>query len=125
MCDSPGLVFPVGARSTGRDVPPRAVYECCGLYPIRASARVLLAVRLLAETLELERLYNIREEDREGDDDPLSPLALCAALAVKRGYTLRRGGARRHRAGLEVLRDCVDGALCLAFAPPPPEAGAE
>ena len=66
------------------------------------------------------------DELRSSDDDPLSPLALCAALAVKRGYTLRRGGAPDvHRAGLEVLRDCVDGALCLAFAPPPPEASAE
>ena len=106
--------------------PPRAVYECCGLYPIAQVRESFSAVRLLAETLELERLYNIREEDREGDDDPLSPLAMCAALAVKRGYTLRRGGAPDvHRAGLEVLRDCVDGALCLAFAPPPPEASAE
>ena len=127
VCDSPGLVFPVGgALTTSRDVPPRAVYECCGLYPIAQVRESFSAVRLLAETLELERLYNIREEDREGDDDPLSPLALCAALAVKRGYTLRRGGAPDvHRAGLEVLRDCVDGALCLAFAPPPPEASAE
>ena len=27
-------------------------------------------------------------------------------------------GAGTHRAALEVLRDCVDGLLCLSFAPP-------
>ena len=41
-----------------------------------------------------------------------------------RGYRLARGrGALDvHRAGLEVLRDCVDGAVCLAFVDPPPAA---
>ena len=50
-----------------------------------------------------------------------SPIDLFAASTPQGG-----GGAPDvHRAGLEVLRDCVDGALCLAFAPPPPEASAE
>ena len=46
--------------------------------------------------------------------------AFYAALAMKKGYRLNRGrGAPDvHRAGLEVLRDAVDGVVCLAFLPP-------
>ena len=32
------------------------------------------------------------------------------------------GALDAHRAGLEILRDCVDGVVCLAFAPPEGEA---
>ena len=53
----------------------------------------------------------------------VSPLNFCLALAEKRGYRLARGrGALDgHRAGLEILRDTIDGAVCLAFAPPDEE----
>ena len=30
-----------------------------------------------------------------------------------------RGAPDPHRAGLEILKDTIDGALCLTFAPPP------
>ena len=71
---------------------------------------------------------SLRPADFDGEslDDELSPYGFCAALAEKRGFRLSRGrGALDvHRAGLEVLKDCVDGACCLAFAPPPPPPGA-
>ena len=77
------------------------------------------AVRLLAHSIDLGRVYNLREIDFEDPDDR-SPLGFCMALADKRGYHLKGGkGCDAHRAGLEVLRDCVDGAVCLAFRPPP------
>lgn len=72
----------------------------------------------------MERLYNVRL-DEEDYGARWSPLALCGAIADKKGYKASgRGGAPDfHRAGLEVLRDTVDGFVLLAFAPPAPEAG--
>ena len=48
-----------------------------------------------------------------------SAFAICEALSEKRGYTLSRGGGAPdvHRAGLEIIRDCVDGIVCLCFHP--------
>ena len=73
--------------------------------------------------LDLPQLYGLSAFDlRNHWEEPgeLSPLGFCDALALKRGYRINRGkgGADTHRAGLEVLRDCVDGLLCLAFAAP-------
>jgi ribosome biogenesis GTPase A len=132
ICDSPGLVFPVAANERTEPAPggaadsvvglsasPRAMYECCGLFPIAQIREPFSAVRLLAKGLDLLRMYNLRAQDLDDGDD-LSPLGLCMALAERKGYRLARGrGALDpHRAGLEVLRDCVDGAVCLAFHPP-------
>ena len=148
LCDSPGLVFPVAANGCAvvpggsggsgggggsggdaasklDDISPRAVYECCGLFPIAQGREPFSAIRLLWHAIDLPRLYNLTARDL--DDEPLeelSPLGFCAALAERKGYRLARGrGALDvHRAGLEVLRDCVDGAVCLAFVDPPPAA---
>jgi len=112
------------AASTGEDnVAPRHIYECCGLYPIAQIREPFSAIRLLGEQLDLPKLYGLQARDAEEADESLeslSPLGFCIALAAKKGYRLSRGrGAPDpHRAGLEVLRDAVDGALCLAFAPP-------
>ncbi|EOD19407.1 hypothetical protein EMIHUDRAFT_242840 [Emiliania huxleyi CCMP1516] len=127
ICDSPGLVFPVaGVRVHGVDASARAVYECCGLFPIAQVREALSAVRLLWHALDLPRMYNLRPAELDDDEDELSPFGFCAALAERKGYRLARGrGALDiHRAGLEVLKDCVDGAVCLAFAPPAPAAAA-
>ena len=50
-----------------------------------------------------------------------SALALCEALGDKRGYMVSRGGGAPdvHRAGLEIIRDCVDGIVCLCFSSAP------
>ena len=124
ICDSPGLVFPVaGALVLGRDVSPRAVYECCGLFPIAQIREPFSAVRLLSHSLDLVQMYNLHPQatamaDEEGGQ--LSPLGFCLALAERKGYAIARGKGSLdpHRAGLEVLKDCVDGAVCLAFVPP-------
>ena len=80
------------------------------------------AVRLLFSSLDLLRLYNVKPSELDDEDEEsLSPLGFCLTLADKKGYQIARGrGAHDpHRAGLEILKDCVDGAVCLAFAPPP------
>jgi hypothetical protein len=82
-------------------------------------------VRLLSHSLDLVQMYNLHPQaaamaDEEGGQ--LSPHGFCLALAERKGYAIARGkGALDpHRAGLEVLKDCVDGAVCLAFVPPEP-----
>jgi hypothetical protein len=77
-------------------------------------------VRLLVSAVDLFRMYGLRPEELTENED-FSPRGFCTALAEKKGYRLSRGrGALdEHRAGLEILKDCVDGALCLAFCPPP------
>ena len=67
-------------------------------------------------------MYNLQAhiDEEDGGGEGVSPLGFCVALAERKGFRLSRGrgAADPHRAGLEVLRDCVDGAVCLAFSPP-------
>jgi ribosome biogenesis GTPase A len=124
VCDSPGLVFPVaGALVRGVNVGARAVYEACGLFPIAQIRETYSAVRLLHASQDLIAAYGLQHAPDLRDEpvETLSPHLFCTALAERKGYRIARGkGALDlHRAGLEVLKDCVDGALCLAFDPPP------
>ncbi|GAB5372633.1 hypothetical protein AAMO2058_001681700 [Amorphochlora amoebiformis] len=107
VVDCPGLVFPRPA--------PRHLTELMGLYPIAQIRETYSAVRFLAQRLKLEKLYGLRKPDWYDEDDPWTPLMICEALGEKKGYDLTRGGA--HRVGLEILKDCTDGALLLAFHP--------
>lgn len=123
VCDSPGLVFPLaGALVSGVAVSARAVYEASGLFPIAQVRETYSAVRLLHASQDLVRLYNLQssQELREEAEEDVSPLLFCMALAERRGYRIARGKGSLdpHRAGLEVLKDCVDGAILLAFDPP-------
>ena len=116
------VVSSSAANAVGVDASPRAIYECCGLFPIAQVREAYSAVRLLHLGVDLMRIYNLRPQDLDDDgDEPPSPMGFCMALAQRKGYRIARGkGALDpHRAGLEVLKDCVDGACCLAFSPPP------
>lgn len=110
VMDCPGLVFPMKQ--------PRHIMELCGLYPIAQIRETMSAIRFLAENLELERLYNLKIPDWY-DEQKWSPMAICEALAEKKGYSLSRscGAPDIHRAGLEIIRDCIDGIVCLTFNP--------
>jgi len=123
ICDSPGLVFPVaGALVDGVDVGARAVYESCGLFPLAQIREPYSAIRLLHASQDLIQAFGLQHspELRDEAESDLSPYLFATALAERRGYRIARGrGALDlHRAGLEVLRDCIDGAICLAFDPP-------
>ena len=111
VMDCPGLIFPMKQ--------PRYILELCGLYPIAQIRETMSAIRFLVEHIELERLYVLTVPDWY-DEGEWSPLAICEALGDKRGYMLSRGGGAPdvHRAGLEIIRDCVDGIVCLCFHPP-------
>ena len=108
----------------GVNVGARAVYEACGLFPIAQIRETYSAVRLLHASQDLIAAYGLQHSPdlRDEPAESLSPHLFCTALAERKGYRIARGkGALDlHRAGLEVLKDCVDGALCLAFDPPPP-----
>ncbi|GBG29529.1 Guanine nucleotide-binding protein-like 1 [Hondaea fermentalgiana] len=115
ICDSPGLIFPVVWRH--ESLVPRHVYECSGLYPIPQIRETFSAIRLIAETIALEVLYNLKL-DIDDYGEVWSPYAILGSFADKNGYTIDGGGPDFHRAGLEILRDTVDGLVLLAFDPP-------
>jgi len=77
---------------------------------------------VLAERVALEKLYNLKVPDYHQDPPTLfewSSYAICEAFAIKRGYFLARTGAPDvHRAGLEILKDCLDGKIVLSWRPP-------
>ena len=57
-------------------------------------------------SMQIREVVGITEEEFE-------------ALAEKKGYMLSRGGAPDiQRAGLEIIKDIVDGVVCMRFDPP-------
>lgn len=112
--------------------------ECCGVVPLAQVREPYTAARLLGEQLPLERMYGIHtmmpgrqaqpvsKADRAigaptggGDDEVLSPLWLCEALATKRGrFLARTGRPDAHAAGREILYDAQDGVLPVWWLPP-------
>ena len=116
ICDCPGLVFPY----TGV---PRFMQELSGLYPYAQVREPLSAVRFLSEHIPLEEILDLKARTEEFDgyieDVPWTPFSICEAYAEKRNYkTDQRGRPDQHRAGVELIRDSVDGILPLFFYPP-------
>ncbi|CAK4673429.1 hypothetical protein LEN26_000040 [Aphanomyces euteiches] len=116
ICDCPGLVFPFAGV-------PKHMQELCGLFPYSQTREPYSAVRFLAEHVPLETILNLtpRMQEFDGYMEPLewSAWTLCEAYAEKKGYkTDRRGRPDHHRAGAEMIRDCMDGVLPLFFYPP-------
>ena len=111
LIDCPGLIFPLEQ--------PRFIGEVMGLYPIAQIREPFSAIRIVYEYLQLDRLYNVKKPDWYDACDTWSPEMLCEALAEKKGYMLSRGGAPDiQRAGLEIMKDIVDGVVCMRFNPP-------
>eukprot|EP01132_Coremiostelium_polycephalum_P005408 gene5408-6745_t len=109
LCDCPGLVFPALDR-------PKPLQILCGLFPIAQVREPYSAIRYLSERVPLEKVYGLTNP-YEGE--PWSPLSICEAFALKRGYLIAKSGRPDpHRAGLEILRDCVDGNIVISWPPP-------
>jgi len=123
LVDSPGLIYAMAWEGSEALAAPRQLFEVSGLYPIPQIRETFSAVRLLAEHVPLEALYGLALDADEYSEE-WSPYALCGAFADKRGYTVEGGGPDLHRAGLEIIRDCVDGFVLLAFLPPKPQLAA-
>ena len=123
LCDSPGLVFPIIFRPPGPDpclTKPRHVYELFGIFPTPQIRETFSAIRFLLERLDLCRLYNLRIDPGDVEDvSKISPYEFLGFLADKKGYHVTRGGEPdMHRAGLEIIKDTVDGVVLVAFLPP-------
>lgn len=96
---------------------------------------VFSAIRYLAERVPIEQIYNLNPP---ANGSPWSPYLLLEAYAVKRGYHLtlcsscilhvrsiylivqryreaKTGQADCHRAGGDILRDCLDGRIFFYY----------
>eukprot|EP01113_Clastostelium_recurvatum_P042624 TRINITY_DN6919_c0_g1_i5.p1 TRINITY_DN6919_c0_g1~~TRINITY_DN6919_c0_g1_i5.p1 ORF type:complete len:768 (-),score=205.58 TRINITY_DN6919_c0_g1_i5:23-2326(-) len=108
LVDCPGLVFPALDR-------PKAMQVLCGLFPIAQVREPFSAIRYLAERVPIERVYGVRPED----GTQWTPFSLCEAVALKKGFLLAKSGRPdAHRAGLQILKDCVDGNIVISWPPP-------
>lgn len=135
LLDCPGLVFPhalvpppadllaaagitpaQAAAWFGDSEEERGMQEVCGVVPLAQVREPYTGVRVLAERLPLERLYGLTLPK---DEDGWSPLTLCEALAVKRGFMIAKvGRPDAHAAGREILYDTGDGIVPVAWDPP-------
>ncbi|CAD7971511.1 unnamed protein product [Amoebophrya sp. A120] len=121
VMDCPGLLFP-------RKHCPRTVYELTGLLPIAQVRETYSAVRFLFEEAKvpLDKIYGVTIDMIDDDSckakakNLWTPQSFLEVYADKKNYTLARSGAPDvHRAGLEIIRDCVDGVVCWQEKPPP------
>eukprot|EP01102_Stenamoeba_stenopodia_P018942 TRINITY_DN702_c0_g3_i3.p1 TRINITY_DN702_c0_g3~~TRINITY_DN702_c0_g3_i3.p1 ORF type:complete len:457 (+),score=164.67 TRINITY_DN702_c0_g3_i3:544-1914(+) len=109
LCDCPGLVFPALDR-------PKALQILCGLFPLAQVREPFSAVRYMAERVPVEKAYGLTLPE---DEDEWTPFGVCEAYALKKGYVIARTGRPDvHRAGLELLRNCLDGELVISWPPP-------
>lgn len=109
LCDCPGLVFPALDR-------PKSLQILCGLYPIAQVREPYSALRYLAERLPIEKMYGLQLPE---DNESWTPYNICEAYAQKRGYFIAKTGRLdTHRAGLELLYDCIDGKIAISWPPP-------
>jgi len=107
LCDCPGLVFPAC------DV-PKVLQIICGIYPIAQVREPYTAIKYIAERVPLEEVYRL---EKLYPDQPWNAWEICESYAEKRGYHTQKGRPDTHRAGLEILRDHLDGRVVLYFTP--------
>ncbi|EGC38867.1 hypothetical protein DICPUDRAFT_148454 [Dictyostelium purpureum] len=111
LLDCPGLVFPALDR-------PKQLQILCGLFPIAQVREPFSAIQYLAERVPVEKIYRLKNPNEE-DNEPWSAYSICEAFALKRGYLVAKSGRPDpHRAGLELLKDCVDGNIVISWPPP-------
>eukprot|EP00924_Labyrinthula_sp_SR-Ha-C_P001518 snap_masked-scaffold_18-processed-gene-0.32-mRNA-1 protein AED:0.37 eAED:0.39 QI:0/-1/0/1/-1/1/1/0/427 len=117
FCDCPGLVFP--KLITKNSFETRIIYELFGLFPIPQIREPFSSVAFLLKNIDLERLYNVKyDEDSYGSKKQFSSYGFIGSLADKKKYHIsKHGEPDMHKAGLEILRDTVDGYILLSFWP--------
>jgi ribosome biogenesis GTPase A len=113
LCDCPGLVFP--------SLVSKPLQVLAGIYPIAQLQEPFRAIRYLAERIAIVDLLKIKhptETDHNEKKIEWSPLDICEAWAIKRGYfTAKASRPDVNRASNELLRMALDGRLCLALRP--------
>lgn len=107
LCDCPGLVFPSSV--------PRSLQVLMGSYPIAQLREPYAPLRFIAERVNLVGILNIQQEDGE----KWSPILICEAWAMKRGFlTARSGRPDVARAANNILRMALDGKIVMSLKPP-------
>ena len=119
LCDCPGLVFPA------LDL-PKAMQTLAGSFPIAQTRDPYSAVRLLAETVPLEKVYKLqptpvdeRGEYTYGDGEEgeagweWTAWSICEAFAYQKGYRNRHGALDLYRAANQLCRDALEGTTVM------------
>jgi ribosome biogenesis GTPase A len=111
LCDCPGMVFP----SLDRD---RHLQVLNGLYPIAHLREPFSALRLLAESIPIEKIFKL-ERFREDPTEPWSPFTIGEAYAIKNKLVVGRVSHPDVQRGVrEILNQILDGRVRLCWAPP-------
>ena len=101
---------------------PKPLQILCGLFPIAQVREPYSAIRYLAERLPLEKIYGLLHPEynpKTKEMPPWTPWHIAEAYAKKKGYFIARTGRPdTHRAGLEILYDCIDGRIPISWPPP-------
>lgn len=116
LCDCPGLVFPALDMK-------KELQVLCGLFPIAQVREPYSSIRYLAERVRIEEIYKLDPPPDDRDEYnrntyPWSGWNIAQCLAIKKGYRSKGGRENAYRAGLEILKDALDGVIVLAFDPP-------
>ncbi len=124
LCDCPGLVFPSLNVS-------KAFQTLTGQYPIAQCRDPYSVVRIIAEALEIEKIYKLspvpetekksettKKNGQEEEKFQWSPWNLCEALAYQKGFRTRNGDLDVFRAANLILRDVIEGNIVIYFKPP-------
>ncbi len=119
LCDCPGLVFP--------SLVSKPLQILAGIYPIAQLQEPYSAIRYLAERVPIIKILRLEHpaSDRQSGEAQFSdkekewsPLDVCEAWAIKRGYfTAKASRPDVYRAANELLRMALDGRLSLSLKP--------
>ncbi|CAH1169968.1 unnamed protein product [Phaedon cochleariae] len=108
LCDCPGLIFPSKVQ--------KPLQVLMGSFPIAQLSQPFIAVKYLAERLDLVSLLRIEHPD---NDDTWSAMDICDGWAKKRGFlTAHAARLDTYRAANSLLRMALDGKICLCLRPP-------
>eukprot|EP00931_Biecheleriopsis_adriatica_P011769 TRINITY_DN11284_c0_g1_i1.p1 TRINITY_DN11284_c0_g1~~TRINITY_DN11284_c0_g1_i1.p1 ORF type:complete len:516 (+),score=126.99 TRINITY_DN11284_c0_g1_i1:67-1614(+) len=117
FCDSPGIVCP----KLGIPKPLQVLFGSFRIAQVREPYHI---VRFLAERCQpalpsLLKIAAFRDRDAE-KSEPWSPIGICEAYAMKRGFRKKGGRSDPYRAANLLLRNALNGfeGLSLCFAPP-------
>ncbi|RMZ92943.1 guanine nucleotide-binding -like 1, partial [Brachionus plicatilis] len=106
LCDCPGLVFP--------SLVCKPLQIIAGIYPISQLQEPYSAIRYIAERIPLIENFDLKHpsETSSQNNNDWSPLDICEAWAIKRGYfTAKASRPDVFRAANELLRMTLDGAI--------------
>ncbi|OMJ20960.1 Guanine nucleotide-binding protein-like 1 [Smittium culicis] len=110
LCDCPGLVFPCFID--------RPLQILMGLYNIAQVQEPYSSILYLAERVPVEKILSLTMPDTT-NSNAWSAWNIAESYAIDRGfYTSRAARPDTYRAGLAILKLCLDGRILLSFKPP-------